>query len=86
MTGHVATWPGSIAACLEASDEGFVAVVPQDDDMLESCLLELQAAVRSQRLVRLTLLFADGIRAAIQPGDRFRFWRRDSTLLEGDSG
>jgi len=85
----VHTWPGTIAACLEASVEGFVAVVPEVTDgsqLLESCLRELHDAVRSRRLYRLVLVFADGIRATVGPADRWRFWRRESALLRGDSG
>jgi len=88
-SGAVHTWPGTIAACLEASVEGFVAVVPEVTDgsqLLESCLRELHDAVRSRRLYRLVLVFADGIRATVGPADRWRFWRRESALLRGDSG
>ena len=88
VTGAVDTWPGTISACLESCSAGFVAIVPSagdDGPLLESCLHELHDAVRSRRLRRLSLLFADGIVASVGPTDRMRFWRRESTLLSGDS-
>ena len=84
VTGVVDTWPGTIAACLEASLAGFVAVTPAFDDdveLLESCLHELRSVLQSGRLSQLTLMFADGIRADVIPADSYRFWRRDSALL-----
>lgn len=88
VTGAVDTWPGTIAGCLEASPAGFVAVVPDGGDdvqRLECCLLELYDALRSSRLRHLSLIFADGICASVEPADRYRFWRRKSALLSGDS-
>jgi hypothetical protein len=87
VTGVASTWPGTMAACLEASAADFVAVVPDsadDDQLLDACLCELRAAVQSGRLHRLNLLFADGIRASVRSADRFRFWRQRSVLLTGD--
>jgi len=87
-TGAVNTWPGTISACLESCPAGFVAVVPSagdDSRILESCLHELHDAVRSRRLRRMSLLFADGIVASVGPADRMRFWRRKSALLSGAS-
>jgi hypothetical protein len=78
-------WRGDIAACLEDSVAGFVAVVPTLDDqpeLLESCLLELRQALRERRLSRLTLLFRDGLRAVVERKHALRFWRRDSDLLK----
>ncbi len=88
VTGAVANWPGSIAACLDACAAGFVAVVPDrvdNEHLLESCLGELRAALRSGQLRHLSLLFADGILATVGRADRFRFWRRGSELLDGDT-
>ena len=88
VTGAVDTWPGTITACLESCAASFVAVVPSGDDdgpLLESCLQELHDAVRSRRLSRLSLLFADGIVASVGTADRMRFWRRESALLSGAS-
>jgi len=88
VAGAAGSWPGTIAACLEASSAGFVAVVPyagDDDQLLESCLHELHDAMRSRRLGRLSLLFADGICASVGPADRLRFWRGESALLRGSS-
>jgi hypothetical protein len=83
-TGVVARWPGSIAACLEVSVAGFVAVTPAADDpqLLESCLLELSAAIDSGRLSRLTLMFRDGIRAVVERSQAWRVWRRHTELLD----
>ncbi len=78
-------WPGNIAACLEASVAGFVAETPPDADspeLLESCLLELRAALRADRLSRLVLLFRDGLRADVQRSHALRVWRRSSPWLE----
>ena len=88
VAGAVDAWPGTISACLGSCPAGFVAVVPStadDGQVLKSCLHELHDAVRSRRLRRLSLLFADGIVASVGPTDRMRFWRRKSALLSGDS-
>ena len=82
-TGVVASWPGDIASCVEASLNGFVAVVPDKDDpeLLERCLYELRDLLRSQRVSRLTLLFRHGVVADVERAHRFRMWRRGSPLL-----
>jgi len=82
-TGVVAAWPGNIAACLEASVAGFVAVTPVDDDpeLLEQCLHELHEALHSGRLSCLTLLFRDGVEAVVRRQHARRFWRYKSELL-----
>lgn len=88
VRGDIDTWPGTIAGCLEASTAGFVAVVPDGGDdvlRLERCLLELRDALQSRRLSRLSLMFADGIYASVGRADRYRFWRRKSALLSGES-
>lgn len=85
VTGLAESWPGSINACIEASVAGFVAEAPEFDDspeLLENCLLELHAALRSGRLSSLTLLFRDGLRAHIRKSHALRVWRRSSPLLE----
>lgn len=82
-------WLGSIDACIEASVAGFVAVTPVEDDtpeLLEQCLLELQAALRSGRLSSLTLMFRDGVRAHIRKSHSLRLWRRYSPYLEATQG
>lgn len=81
-------WPGSIAACIEASVAGFVAETPEFDErpeLLESCLEELRSALRSGRLSSLTLLFRDGVRAEVRKSHSLRVWRRGSKLLDGDA-
>ena len=83
VTGAFDTWPGTIDACLEASESGFVAVAKRDDgDLLERSLEALREALVHTRLSRLLLLFADGIFADVRAADRFRFWRGASQLLE----
>ncbi len=87
-TGPVEQWPGSIAACIDASPAGFVAETPEindNPDLLESCLLELRKALRSGRYSRISLLFRDGLRADMRRSDALRFWRRDSQLLDQGS-
>lgn len=83
-TGVVDAWPGDIAACIEASVAGFVAVMPDGDDpeLLQHCLLELRDALLSGRLSRLTLMFRDGISADVQRQHNWRLWRRSSELLD----
>jgi hypothetical protein len=82
-TGVVASWPGDIPSCVEASLAGFVAVVPEQDDpeLLQRCLSDLRDLLRSGRVSRLTLMFRDGIEASVLPAHRWRFWRRNQGLL-----
>lgn len=85
VSGEVETWPGTIAACLQESSAGFVAVLPNDEDdrdSYERCLRELRDALLRRRISRLTLLFADGVRATVRASHRLRFWRPLSRLLE----
>ncbi len=84
-TAVVSAWPGSIQQCIEQSVAGFVAQTPECNDspeLLEECLLELHEALRSGRLSRLTLLFADGVRAQVSRWHSLRFWRRNVPQLE----
>lgn len=85
-TGVVDAWPGTIAACLDGSVAGFVAVIPDaaDEDALETCLYELKDALHVGRLSQLRLLFRDGIRAVVVQADAYRVWRRRSSLLTGN--
>lgn len=83
-----ASWPGSIAQCLQASVAGFVAVVPESDrdaDLLQICLGELRAALATGRLNRVILLFRDGVEVDIVKRHSLRFWRRSSPLLDAAS-
>jgi hypothetical protein len=78
-------WPGSFAACAEASVHGFVAVTPESDQRsrtLIAYLEELRGLLRSGRVSRLILLFRDGLRADVRRSQTLRFWRRDSELLD----
>lgn len=84
-TAVVERWPGSIAACLEASLAGFVAVPeidPADVAAIEAIIEELRTALRAERISQVKIFAADGIEAVITPGDRWRIWRRGSSLLE----
>ena len=83
-----AAWPGSIPACLDLVGPGFVAVLPDqvtDEKAPARALADLRQAIESGRIDRLHLLTEDGIRAAIRRRDRYRFWRRESKLLRGES-
>jgi hypothetical protein len=83
-TGVAEPWLGNIAACLDEAVTGFVAETPEFDNdpgLLEHCLLELRAALRSKRLDRLILLFRDGVRADVVRSHALRVWRRDDDLL-----
>jgi hypothetical protein len=80
VSGRVESWTGTIGACLEASDAGFVAMAPAADTdprALERCLVEIREALANGRLDRVTLLFADGLCADVRHSDRLRFWRRE---------
>jgi hypothetical protein len=89
-TGVVEPWAGTngadgITRCLEASVNGFVAVVPesaQDAENLQGCLSELRAALRAGKLSRLTLIFRDGVRIEVLDKHRYCFWRRSAALLD----
>jgi len=77
-TGVVQPWPDSIAACLEASVAGFVAVpgfAANDIESVQRCLQELRTALDSTRLSRLILLFQDGLVANVLRQHAWRFWR-----------
>lgn len=83
-TGVVDNWPGTIAACLEASVAGFVAMpgtADGDEDWLEACLGELRAALLSGRVSQVKLILADGYSVVIEKSDRWNFWRRNTELF-----
>lgn len=78
-------WPGTFAACAEASVRGFIAVTPETDqrgETLREYLVELRELLRSRRVRRLILLFRDGLRAEVRAARTLKFWRRDSELLD----
>lgn len=78
------TWPGSFAACSEASSHGFVAVTPENDvrpETLRGYLDELRNLLHAKRVSRLVLLFRDGVRAEVRRSHALRFWRRSDALL-----
>jgi len=77
-------WPGSFAACAEASVRGFVAVTPESDQRSETLgeyLEELRGLLRAGRVSRLVLLFRDGLRAEVRRSQILKVWRRDNELL-----
>jgi hypothetical protein len=83
-TAVVEEWPGSIAACLEASVAGFVAIPgagEKDDGWIEPCLRELRAALRSGRISKLVLILSDGHEVHAKRINRWRFWRRSPALF-----
>jgi hypothetical protein len=78
-----AEWPGSLHACVEAADR-FVAVPPGIDAesaTAESCLVELRDLMRRGRITQATLLFRDGLQAAIRRRDSWRVWRCEADCL-----
>ena len=82
---NAAPWPGTIAACLDAAPDGFVAVAPPAGDagaVLVSELAALRSALQSGRLGSAMLVTADGIRVTLHRSDRYRVWRRIAGLLE----
>lgn len=83
-TAVVEDWPGSIAACLEASVAGFVAApagAAVEPDGLQACLRELRGALRTGRISKLTLLLEDGHRLELLKSDAWKFWRRHPALF-----
>ncbi len=83
---NAAPWPGTIAACLDAAPDGFVAVVPPvtgAGTALDSELAALRGALQGGRLGGVMLVTADGIRVTLRRSDRYRLWRRAARLLEG---
>jgi hypothetical protein len=81
----VCDWPGSFDACIEASPEGFVAVVPDarrgmPADASAAYLDSLRRLLSSGRLQTLVLLSQDGLKVRFRRSDRFRFWRRAAGL------
>lgn len=84
-TADAERWTGSIEACIDESDAGFVAEIPEFDEspqLLENSLRTLCEALHTRRLSSLTMLFRDGIRAHVRRSHNVRFWRRNSPLLE----
>ena len=85
-TGVVADWPGTIAACLEASVGGFVAqAICGDTDGTQHCLKELRAALESGRVSQVTLIFGNRYRVQIKRSDAWKIWRRKSDLFGHES-
>lgn len=81
-TGVVAAWPGSIAACLEASVAGFVAQAMNGDaEWTQHCLGELRAALNSGRISQLTLIFGNRYQVQVKRSDAWKIWRRESELF-----
>ncbi len=81
-TGVVSDWPGSLAACLEASVAGFVAQPVVDDaDSTQRCLQELRAALKSGRISQLTLIIGAQTRVQIARKDGWKIWRRNAALF-----
>ncbi len=78
-------WPGTMDEVIASHSGGFVAVTPVqegDSTLLEDCLQALRAALRSNRVSGLRLLFRDGYRADVRRSHALRFWRRASGLFE----
>ncbi len=74
-------WPGTMEEVVSSCPGGFVAVTPMqdgDEGSLEECLQALRAALQSNRISGLRLLFRDGYRADVRRSHALRFWRRAS--------
>jgi len=83
-SAQASSWPGDIASCLDAANDGFVGVVPphqRSTESLPDILERLRRALRTGRVSQLTLLFGDGLQAVIRRSHVYRIWRRDRTLL-----
>jgi hypothetical protein len=81
----VANWPGDLAACLETSPRGFVAVLPDGEQAdgaaaIDAHLSVLRRLLQRGRLRAVTVLFADGLRADRGRWDALRLWRRSATF------
>jgi hypothetical protein len=81
-TGVAADWPGSIEACLAASVAGFVAEPATGDaDWIDRCLSELQVALRSGRLSKVTLLLGNRSVLTLARAHGWMLWRRNRQLF-----
>ena len=85
-SGLAEPWTNDFAVCAELAEKGFVAVTPRpwqrdDAESPDQYLAALQDLQKRSKIDCLTLLFRDGLRADINYGDRFRLWRRESSLL-----
>jgi hypothetical protein len=82
-TGVVADWPGSIEACLTGSVAGFVAQpVPGEAHWVDRCLADLQQALRSRRLSKVTLLLGNRSVLTLERSQSWMVWRRNPHLFE----
>jgi hypothetical protein len=85
-TGVMRAWNGSLDEASNFAPDGFVAVAPQELDSappeaITDCLETLRVMLKRGDLLKLTLLFRDGLRIEIEKKDAFRFWRKVSPLL-----
>jgi hypothetical protein len=85
--GAVEAFDGDFARCLDHAPQGFVAVMPEEDERsqdaaLERGLTELRAMQQGGHLHNLTILFRDGPGMEVRRSDRWRFWRRVPPLLK----
>jgi len=85
VSASVSDWAGDLDACLEASPDGFVAVVPNGEAAgggIDMHLSSLRHMVRRGRLHRATVLFADGLLVDRGRWDALQLWRRGATGKE----
>ena len=74
----VAAWPGSVERCLEASADGFAALIPfaaEHVDELDPALEALHDALRRRELAEVRLSFANGTVVRLRRVHRWRWWR-----------
>jgi hypothetical protein len=80
VSASVSGWAGDLDACLEASPDGFVAVIPDGEEAGGDAQLSiLRHMVRRGRLRRATVLFAGGLRADRRRWDALQVWRRGAS-------
>ncbi len=89
-SGVMQTWKGNLDEVSDLAPDGFVAVAPQEPatappEVITECLESLRVMLRRGGLLKLTLLFRDGLRIEIEKNDAFRFWRKVSPLLVDDN-
>jgi hypothetical protein len=83
VSASVSGWAGDLEACLEASPDGFVAVVPGGEEAgIDAHLSILRRMVRRGGLRGATVLFAGGLRADRGRWDALRVWRRGATSIK----
>lgn len=78
----VGAWPGNIHECIDASDNGFVAVIPESGDSEPGRQLnELRRHLLQGRFSRLTIIVRRRLVIDVCRRDLIKLWRGISPLL-----